>query len=392
LIITILIGLVALILLLPALSDLVSLARVFLRPKRQASNGSARPHLLVLVPAHNEEILVAACVRSLCSQNYPASLLTVTVIADNCTDSTAAIARAGGAQCLERTDIERRGKPAAIKWALDQIDYLRYEAVVIVDADTIVDSDFAAQIASTPRLREKAVQAYHGVCNPGDSALTRMGAVFSAARYQFEFPLKSAAGLNVPLMGNGMCIGTEVLAERGWTAFSICEDWELYAQLTERGVTIEGRPAARLFSQEARTLSQSSSQRRRWAAGKLTVARNLAKPLLRSKKISLHQKLDVIAELSAIGPAVHLAVVTTLVIALLLLPIPGAGWIALGLLVSLTRLVVYTTAAIWIDPKPAQALRAFAFLPFYAGWRLWLQFSALRMLGNQPWVRTERHV
>ena len=389
---TILIGVCAVVLLLPALSDLLSVTRLALWPDRRRDPATGRPRLLVLVPAHNEELLIEPCVRSLRSQRYPSSHLAVVVIADNCTDKTAAIARSAGARCLERTDLERKGKPRAIEWALTQLDYRSYEAVVIVDADTVVDPSFAGHLARVPDLRNKAVQAFHGVRNPGDSALTRMGAVFATARYQFEFRLKSAAGLNVPLMGNGMCIGSNVLAERGWTAFSICEDWEMYAQLTERGVRIEGRPNARLYSQEARSLSQSASQRRRWAAGKLSVLGYLAGPLIKSKKINLHQKLDVMAELLAVGPAVHLAGVSVLIAVTLLLNVPGATWLSLALAASVARLGLYTAAAIRIDPAPLRALSAFAFLPFYAIWRLVLQLSALRMLGEQPWVRTERHV
>lgn len=283
------------------------------------------------------------------------------------------------------------GKPRAIAWALDQIDYQRFDAIVVIDADTIIASDFAAQLSRVPQLRTKAVQAYHGVLNPTDNALTRMAAVFAAARYQFEFRLKSAAGLNVPLMGNGMCIGTDVLKERGWTAFSICEDWELYAQLTERGVRIDGCPDARLYSQEARSLRQSKSQRRRWAAGKLDVAARLARPLLVSNKIGFPQKLDVLAELLAVGPAVHLGITALLLFVALYWPIPGALGLSVALLIPVVRLSTYTMAAVWVDPTPARALAAFAFLPFYTAWRFYVQLSALRMLGEQPWVRTERH-
>ena len=326
------------------------------------------------------------------AQRYPSSQLSVVVIADNCTDGTVGIARSAGARVLERHNLVQKGKPRAIEWALTQVDYRTYDAVIIVDADAAVDPNFASHLARVPDLRKKAVQPYNGVRNPGDSALTRMGAVFATARYQFQFRLKQAAGLNLPLMGNGMCIGTDVLAERGWTAFSICEDWELFAQLTERGVPIEGRLDARIYSQEARSLKQSASQRRRWSAGKLSILRNVAWPIVISKKIRFHQKLDAIAELLTVGPAVHLAGVAALVAITLLLNVPGAYWISIALAASVVRLVVYTLAAIRIDPSPIQALRAFAFLPFYAVWRLLVQFSALRMLGEQPWVRTQRHV
>ena len=389
---TILLGLLATALLLPAVSDLLCVIGLALWPRRTGGPASGHARLLVLIPAHNEELLLEPCVRSLCSQRYPSSHLSAVVVADNCTDGTAAVARSAGALCLERTDLERKGKPRAIAWALDQIDYRSYNAMIIIDADTVVDPDFARHIGRVPDIRTKAVQPYNGIRNPGDSALTRMGAVFTTIRYALQFRLKSAAGLNLPLMGNGMCVGTDVLAERGWTAFSICEDWEAYAQLTARGVAIEACLDARLYSQEARSLRQSESQRRRWAAGKMSILGSVTWPLVTSKKISFHQKLDALAELLSVGPAVHLAGVAGLIALTLLLNVPGAAWLSIALAASVARLALYTAIAIWIDPAPLRALSAFAFLPFYAVWRLWLQLSALRMLGDQPWIRTQRHV
>jgi hypothetical protein len=115
-------------------------------------------------------------------------------------------------------------------------------------------------------------------------------------------------------------------------------------------------------------------------------------PIVTSKKINFHQKLDALAELLSVGPAVHLAGVAGLIAVTLLLNVPGAAWLSIALAASVARLSLYTATAICIDPAPLRALSAFAFLPFYAVWRLWLQLSALRMLGDQPWIRTQRHV
>jgi 1,2-diacylglycerol 3-beta-glucosyltransferase len=388
------VGLLATILLLPTLSDLVSLLRLALTGRTAPGpegGGGPPPRLLFLVPAHDEELLIADCVRSLVGLHYPAARRDVVVIADNCADATATIARTEGATALERTDAELRGKPRAIAWALERLPFREYDSVVIVDADTVVDPGFAAELARVPSLRGKAVQGLHGVRNPNDSALTRMAAVFATARYRFEFPLKSAAGLNVPLMGNGMALGSEVLATHGWTAFSICEDWEMYGHLTQLGVKIEGVPGARLYSQEARSLQQSASQRRRWAAGKITVLLRYLGPLTRSRAISAHQKFDTVAELTALGPAVHLGLVAALSTLLHLLAVPGATAATVVLLVPIARLGVYTMAALRLEPHPIRTGAAFLYLPFYTVWRLCLQVSALGMVGDKPWIRTERH-
>ena len=300
----------------PTLSDLVSLVRWTLgQGLREPRVPGELPRLLFLVPAHNEEALIGSCVASLRAVRYPGDRVAIQVIADNCNDRTAEMARKAGAQCLERLAPDLRGKPHAIAWALGQIALPEYDAVVIVDADVVVDEGFAQAIAAAAPLRSKVVQGYNDVRNRQDNALTRMAAVLSAANHRFAFGLKTRLGLNVPLT-TGVAIGTEVLETHGWKAFSIGEDWELYALLTERGVHTEGAPKARLYAEEAGSLRQSATQRHRWTAGKLTVLFRFAGPLLRSRMIGPSQKLDALAELLGVGPAVHLGMVVLLVAAL----------------------------------------------------------------------------
>jgi cellulose synthase/poly-beta-1,6-N-acetylglucosamine synthase-like glycosyltransferase len=215
-----------------------------------------------------------------------------------------------------------------------------------------------------------------------------MGYVFSAVRFRVMNPLKRAAGLNVPL-GNGLCLGRNVLVRHGWKAFSICEDWELYAMFTHLGVTITSATPARIYSQEARSLKQSSSQRQRWTAGKMAVLRDQIGPILRSRHIGIHQKLDAVAELTSLGPAVHLGLAIVLAFASLVLP--GGVWLAAFIAASLIRPIMYTAIAVRLDPEPLRAFLAFGYLPFYTVWRLSVQALSFKALGNSRWVRTERH-
>lgn len=397
-VLSVLLATLALVLLLPTLSDLISLAKMVGRRGGRAATadaagsraGAELPRLLFLVPAHDEELLIANTIASLRGVDYPADRMTVAVVADNCGDATAQVARQAGAEVLERSDTVRRGKPFAIEWALERLPVAEHDAVLVIDADSIVERDFAQAIAAAAPLRGKAVQSYNDVRNRGESALTRMAGVFGAARAVFMNELKQRAGLTVPF-GNGLCIGSDVLARHGWTAFSICEDWELYAILTGLGVRVENVPGARVGAQEAKSLKQSSSQRQRWAAGKMTVLRQHFGPLLGSRRIGAHQKLDVIAELTGLGPAVHAGLVAVLIAAVQLLSLPGAQWLTVGLAASLVRPAVYTLLGLGVDPHPVRALLAFSYLPFYTVWRLAVQLLALTMLGNKPWVRTQRH-
>jgi cellulose synthase/poly-beta-1,6-N-acetylglucosamine synthase-like glycosyltransferase len=194
----------------------------------------------------------------------------------------------------------------------------------------------------------------------------------------------------VPI-SQGFAIGTQVLAVHKWNAFSIAEDVELYVRLTEQGVRIESAPKARVYSEEARSLRQSATQRHRWAAGKLTVLWRCGGPLLRSRAIGLHQKLDVMGELASTAPALHLGLVALLAPALYFTRAPAATWVVVALVASLLRPAVYALIALVHDPEPGRAALAFSFLPFYTLWRLGTQVVALKMLGDKTWVRTERN-
>ncbi len=385
-------GLLAVVLFLPAVSDLVSVARVLARrPPRRPAAPTEGPRFLILVPAHDEELLLPACLESLRQLRYAPDRRDVVVIADNCSDRTADIARDAGVRCLVRNAPHDAGKPRAIAWALGQVPVGDYDAVVIVDADTELDPDFAACAAAAAPIADKVLQPYNGVSNETENALTRMAAVLSAANHGLAYVLKTRAGVNVPL-SVGMCIGSQVLAAHGWTVHTLCEDWELYALLTARGVGIEEIPRARIFAQEAATLRASSTQRRRWTAGKLSVLAAHAWPIVRSRHIGMPQKLDAIAELCAPGPVLHLGLVVLAIAAVVLLHPPGAAWLGALLLTTLVRPAVYTITALVRDPQPGSAIRAFAFLPFYAIWRIGAAVTALAILGDGRWIRTARAI
>lgn len=386
----VLIALVAL-LWLPLVSELFS---VFRRTHlvRTVNDGSANaPRLLFLVPAHEEQLLITGCVRSLRQMEYPAAASRIVVIADNCTDQTARLAREEGADVLERVDREFPGKPRAIAWALSQIDLKSWDACVVIDADSTVAPSFASGLAQLAPLNDIVFQSNIGVLNEFESWLTRLGGVLSRCRYEFTYPLKQSAGLNCPVMGNGMGFGTNLLMRDGWRAFSITEDSELYAIYTEAGVPIRHAAEANLFSQEARSLEQGATQRRRWLAGRLSVIREWAVRLVRSPRISWHQKLDAFVELGLASPVLHLMAASA-VAATALIAIRGTlgWWIAALAAASLSALVVTTIIVFWRHPQPWRTLSSFFMLPAYAAWRLVVVMGTLLTLRDTTWRKTAR--
>ncbi len=378
---------------LPQISEALCLWRGARRKNQPRSVSQETPRLLFLVPAHDEELMIEACVRSVVGLSYPPEARRVIVIADNCTDSTAGLAVGSGAECLERSDRLLPGKPRAIAWSLEQIPLEDWDAIVIVDADTTLDPGFARALALHAPLNEIILQANFGVLNEWQNWLTRLGGVLSRCRYEVTYPLKQSAGLNCPLTGNGMCIGTKLLMRNGWQAFSIAEDSELFAQYTAAGVPIRHADLAHLYSQEASSLSQGTTQRRRWLAGRLWVLRRYGRAILRSREIGWHQKLDAVVELVLASPVLHLAgAIAVAVLAMTLMPGRLGLGLAIGALASLSGLVLTTLIVVWHHPQPLRTAAAFLMLVVYAPWRVLIAFSTLVTLGDTRWRKTSRQV
>jgi len=384
-----LVGVVA-VLWLPLLSELLCLVS---RKRDVGASGPSSgevPRLLFLVAAHDEELLIAGCVRSLMGMTYPSGQRRIVVIADNCSDATARLAREQGAECFERTDPTLPGKPRAIAWALSQIDLRGWDACVIVDADSTVAPAFALGLAKLAPLNDIVFQPNNGVLNEFENWLTRLGGLLGRCRFQVTYPLKQSAGLNCPI-SNGMGIGINLLIRDGWRSYSITEDTELYAIYTEAGVTMRHANAADLFSQESRSLREGATQRRRWIAGRFRILREWGPRILRSPNIGWRQKLDAFVELALPAPVLHLVVAVT-VIAAALVGVRGklGWWIAYLAMASLSAIVVNTLTAIWRHPQPWRTASSFFMLPVYAMWRLVVILRTLVTVRDTTWRRTSR--
>lgn len=381
--------LMALYMVLPLASEILSLVRPGFRPAEPPAAGE-RPRLIFLVPAHNEAGMIEACAQSLVAQRFPVEQRRVIVIADNCTDRTAELARATGAECWERDAPEAGGKPRALAWAVAQLKLGGWDAVVVIDADTIVDPGFAEALSADMPLKGRAVQSYFATLNEGDNWLTRLAGLLARCRYEVTYPLKRRAGLNCPLTGNGMVIGVELLAG-GWRHFSITENWELYADYTARGIEIRYAQKALILSHEVESLGQGGTQRRRWMAGRLHVLGEYGSALLRSRKIGFAQKLDALTELAGLSPVLHVLAAFAIAAATLLLPGGAVRTAVLVLAVmSLLPLAAATTLALIRHPEPGRTALALLMVPWYALWRVVVAIATLFTLRNRTWTKTER--
>ena len=140
------------------LTAAAAVARLRARPPALPAKPSSR--FAILVPAHDEETVIKRLLQSLHELDYPADLLDIYVIADNCEDDTEALARAAGARVLSRRDPKRLGKGHALRWALQAISLAEYDAVVMVDADSVVDQEFLRAMDARLAAGAQAVQGY----------------------------------------------------------------------------------------------------------------------------------------------------------------------------------------------------------------------------------------
>jgi 1,2-diacylglycerol 3-beta-glucosyltransferase len=378
---------------LPNLLEICALARwaFGVRGKHSPELGSAPlPRLVFLVPAHNEELLVAHTVRSLLAMDYPSELRKVVVIADNCVDQTATQATAAGADCLERHVPELRGKQHALSWAFKQIDLTDVDGCVIIDADTVVSSGFARGLAAVGPLENIAVTVSTLTLNEWDTWMTRLTGLLARSRLDVTYRILEMGGLNVPLSGM-TCLGRNLLLPNGWQAFSLTENWELYARYTAEGIRIRFAPEAKVYTQLPRTMQQGQAQRSRWLAGRTWVLRAWGGRIWRSRQASLLDKFATLVWLAGLSPVLQLVAAFCVALPSLFVPTPWGTWLAFAAISSTASQIVATTIALAKHPQPGATLSAFVRLPMYAAWRVSLAIATSLRSGTGEWQRTERH-
>jgi cellulose synthase/poly-beta-1,6-N-acetylglucosamine synthase-like glycosyltransferase len=348
----------------------------------------------VLIPAHNEAKLIGHGVASVLACDYPSDMNEVIVIADNCTDDTAARARAAHATVFERCDLTRRGKPFALDWMISRLDLDRYDAVVIVDADTTVHEQFLHAMDRHIAAGEQSIQGYFGVANPDENWLTRLSVVPASVKFRLHYPGKQVLGLSCPLAGNGMCFSADVMRRFGWRAFSLTENWEYYVMLTLEGIMTTPAMDAVIYSQVAGSLELGKTQRLRWMKGQIETLGRYWRPLLfRGLTEPSLSKLDALIELAR-PSHVNLLVTTVLYLAactgLWLAGLAAGVWVV----VALTLLVLqglYFVIGLALERPPLRTWLAFVNVPWYIAWKLALSLTGLMSLSDRKWIKTDRN-
>lgn len=347
----------------------------------------------VLVPAHNEELLISRLIESLLRIEYRSDYYDIYVIADNCDDKTAETAALFPIEVLVRNDPDHMGKGYAISWALSLLEYEKYDAVLMVDADSIVDSKILSELCRFIACGEKAIQCYNTVGNRSDSWFSQLLFVSRTLNNLLYHDAKYKLGLSSYLTGNGMCFSSNLLNETGWNAFSVGEDWEYYAELIEKRIKISFSKNAKVFHQESISLGQATSQRLRWSSGRFAVFRNpgirlFLKGLRNKDWYILDSSLPLVfPNYSLQFSLIALTILLSFMLASSLLDVVFI-WINVGLLVLLISLF---GAGIYLSGNYAKIFKALLCAPLFLLWKSAIDLlSFTNIYKSDRWVRTKR--
>ena len=269
--------------------------------RRPTAEVAPHLHVTVLIPAHDEERTVPDAIRSVAASDYPADLLRVVVVADNCADGTAAVARGLGAECLERFDAADRGKGFALAFGLARVLDAPTDVVMVVDADCELGPLAIRRLVAALEAGADAAQA---------SVVTRNPRVMPAgliAGVGGQLENAVAAGLDrlgypTGLRGTGMAFRRAVLEAHPWDAYGLTEDAEYAGRLRRAGVAVRFVLDAEVRSEAPPTAAAFGTQRDRWRAALFTPGFGIVHKLLSSKPLVLAHLAVTLAGVAAALP------------------------------------------------------------------------------------------
>ena len=347
-------------------------------------DATQRRRFALLVPAHDEESTIGRLLASTAALAYPANRYDVIVVADNCTDRTAEVARAAGGQVEERFDRTDRGKGYALRWLLARLRErgARYDAYVVIDADTVVAPDLLRRLDAHFEAGSKVVQVYYTVLNVGESPLAALRYAALAAIHYLRPLGRKQLGLSCGLKGNGMGFLAEVLEHHGWEWFTLAEDVEFHLALVADGLRVDFVPETAVLADMPVTFAQAESQNERWERGRIEMLRERGLGLLLD---GLRQRdpvrLDAIAE-QLIPPLSVPVVLAGATLAAGLLVRSRAASVLAGF--SLGGQLVYVLTGLALVGAPWRVYRALAYAPGTWGGKCGCTDARWRRVGPAP--------
>lgn len=226
----------------------------------------------ILIAARNEKYVIGNLLDSINKQDYPKEMLTVFVVADNCDDNTAEIARNHGAVCYERKDLDHRTKGYALEYLFDRIeeDYGRmsFEGYFIFDADNLLKEDYISKMNDAFDSGEKIITSYRNTKNFDENWIASTYALHWIRSIRTNHRARSVLRLATNIQGTGFLFTNEIVKD-GWHYTSLTEDRALTADAVAQGYMITYQDEAEFYDEQPVSLKVALRQRLRWSKGHL---------------------------------------------------------------------------------------------------------------------------
>lgn len=341
---------------------------------------------MAIIPAHNEATVVGNLIESLKNQNYPKELYDIYVIADNCTDNTAEVAKKAGAIVYERFDETKKTKGYALQWFLDQKikENAPYDALCIFDADNIADVNFIKAMNKKLCQGENVVQGYRDIKNPTDNWITAGYAIFYWTMNRFYHLARYNLGLSPLLNGTGFMVRFDIIKPTGWDTKTLTEDIEFSLKNIIEGRKLGWATDAIVYDEQPTSFKQSWSQRTRWTVGHIQCMKEYTGLLtLAVKEKKTLMNFD---GLLYILGSIPMFVLTVVLLLLNFIIFAVKGMTTAELVINILRYLIPTfifpiLTAILImilDKKPIKPmLKGLLFYPLFLGSWLLINFKCL---------------
>ena len=361
------------------------------RRPRAIDSAAPRPSCAILIPAHNEEAGIAATLAALLPQLRDGDR--PIVVADNCSDGTAAAARTAGAEAIERSDADRRGKGYALAFGLNHLKADPPPIVVLIDADTIakpgaLDRLVRAAAARNGPIQGVFVDAPHGQLGPREQ-----WSAFALTFKNFVRPLGLyRLGLSCQLTGSGMAFPWSVFHKVELGTGNIVEDMKLGIDLALVGHPARFCPDARFESDDAPSLVAATQRRTRWEHGHVSTLLTQTPRLVLAGLFQLKPRLIALALELAVPPLslLFMGQAILLTICLVWWQFGDGSAVPALILLSSATLAAMTILTAWaIFGRRLLSPKILCLLPVYILWKLPI-YLKLVIAPQRQWVRTER--
>ena len=240
----------------------------------------------IIIPARNEEKVVGNLIESIYKNDYPQDKLHVFVIAHNCTDNTAKIAREMGATVYEYNNPKENTMGFAFKYLFERIkeDYgtENYDGFFLFNADNIVSKDYFEKMndAFVAENKESVITSFRNSKNFGSNVMSTLYGIYFAEGCRLESRGRTVCGCSTRVQGTGYVINSKIV-ENGWPYVTLTEDWEFTADQVLQGHKIKFCDDAVFYDEQPTTTKVMFRQRLRWAKGHLLVCLTKASQLFK---------------------------------------------------------------------------------------------------------------